>query len=71
MAFCVVRHAEAGIGTVSAGALSGVRVNGWVRVSEFRDRPSDFHLPDYVESTQDLDAEPPAEPAIDDEEQEV
>jgi hypothetical protein len=60
--FAVIRHTETGgLGIVAAGALEMQRAHGWVRVSDYRDQPSDFHLPDFADSTDDLDAEP--EPA--------
>ncbi len=60
--FAVIRHAETGgLGVVSAAALDMQRANGWVRVSDYRAEPADFHLPDFVDSFTDLDADP--EPA--------
>jgi len=63
--FCVVRHAEAGLGTVPAAAVELLRYNGWVRVSDYRPEPNDFHLPEFADAP-DLDAAPesdsPAEP---------
>jgi len=48
--FAVVRHPEAGIGTAPDEALPHMQANGWVRVSEFRSEPGDFHLPDYADA---------------------
>ena len=62
--FAVVRHPETGgLGVVPAGALDMQRAHGWVRVSEYRPEPADFHLPDFADATDDLDAEPEPEPA--------
>jgi hypothetical protein len=61
--FAVIRHTETGgLGIVAAGALDMQRAHGWVRVSDYRDEPSDFHLPDFADA-EDLDAEPEPEPA--------
>ena len=64
--FCVVRHAEAGIGTVPAEAVELLRPNGWMRVSDYRDIPDAFHLSEFADAP-DLDAaapesDSPAEP---------
>jgi hypothetical protein len=60
--FAVVRHpATAGLGTCSADAMDIHRANGWVRVSEYRAAPGDFHLPDFADAP-DLDAEPEPDP---------
>jgi hypothetical protein len=60
--FAVIRHTETGgLGIVPAAALDMHRANGWVRVSDYRAEPSDFHLPDFADLSTDLDAEP--EPA--------
>lgn len=55
--FAVIRHPEAGIGTAPRDALTLMRANGWIRISEFRDEPGAFHLPDFADVTADLDAE--------------
>jgi hypothetical protein len=56
--FAVIRHTETGLlGIVPAGALDMQRAGGWVRVSDYRDEPADFHLPDFADAD-DLDAEP-------------
>jgi len=60
--FAVVRHPEAGMGICPAEAIDQHRANGWIRVSEYRAEPSDFHLPDFAASAADLDAEPVAAP---------
>jgi hypothetical protein len=60
--FAVMRHTETGgLGIVPAGAMEMQRAHGWVRVSEYRDEPADFHLPDFADAD-DLDAKPDAEP---------
>jgi len=63
--FAVVRHPQTGgIGTVPADAMELHLANGWVRVSEYRAEPSEFHLPDFA-GAPDLDApapEPEQEP---------
>lgn len=60
--FAVIRHLETGgVGTSSADAMDIHRAKGWIRVSEYRAAPGDFHLPDFAEASEDLDA-PPAEP---------
>lgn len=57
--FAVMRHTETGgLGIVPAGALDMQRAHGWIRVSEYRAEPADFHLPDFAGVTTDLDAEP-------------
>lgn len=62
--FAVVRHPDVpSPGVIPEGALEFQREHGWYRVSEWRAQPSDFHLPDYAEATQDLDAQAPAQPA--------
>ena len=60
--FAVVRHPDVeALGVIPDAALASHRANGWFRVSPWREQPSDLHLPDYAEATEDLDAEP--EPA--------
>ena len=61
--FAVVRHtATGGLGTVALDAMDMYLANGWVRVSEYRAEPSEFHLPDFADAP-DLDApEPEQEP---------
>lgn len=57
--FAVIRHPETGgLGIAPATSLVLFRANGWVRVSDYRDEPGDFHLPDFAEALDDLDAEP-------------
>lgn len=57
--FAVVRHPDTGgIGTSPEAAMPIHRARGWVRVSEYRDAPADFHLPDFADAS-DLDAEAP------------
>jgi len=63
MKFAVIRHPDAGMGTCPESSLEQHRANGWMRVSEWRDEPSDFHLPDFAEALEDLD--PPLEPEAD------
>jgi hypothetical protein len=61
--FAVMRHTETGgLGVVPAGAMEMQRAHGWVRVSDYRDQPSDFHLPDFADTFDDLDAQPEPEP---------
>ena len=66
MSFVVVRHLETGgVGVIPEAAAENQRYRGWVRVSDPRPEPADFHLPDFADAP-DLDAEPepesPAEP---------
>lgn len=65
-AFAVIRHTETGgLGVVPAAALDMQRANGWVRVSDYRTEPADFHLPEFADAFDDLDADPaPAQKAI-------
>ena len=59
MSFAVVRHPDIEtLGIVPQGAMEYERVRGWYRVSEYRPEPNDFHLPDFAEATEDLDASP-------------
>lgn len=70
--FAVIRHSETqGIGTAPADAMEYYLANGWVRVSEYRAAPADFHLPDFTalpvlepvedeEPDEDADPEPVA-----------
>lgn len=44
MRFCVVRHPEAGVGTVPESALPINEAKGWVRVSDWADDPNDLDL---------------------------
>jgi hypothetical protein len=61
--FAVIRHTETGgLGIVPAAALDMQRANGWIRVSEYRAEPADFHLGDFADARDDLDAEPEPEP---------
>lgn len=58
-AFAVVRHPDiATPGIIPAAALELHRAHGWIRVSEYRDEPADFHLDDFTDARDDLDAEP-------------
>jgi hypothetical protein len=62
-AFAVVRHPDiAALGIVPAAALEHQRARGWIRISEFRNEPGDFHLDDFADAYDDLDAEPEPEP---------
>ena len=75
--FAVVRHPDIeALGIVPDGALKSPQAKGFYRVSDWRAAPADFHLPEFADSFDDLDA-PPAEPETeepvateDDEEQE-
>lgn len=80
--FAVVRHPDIdALGIIPAGALDAHRARGWYRVSPWAGQPDDLHVPDFAEVREDLDTvapepqethdESPAEPARDDEEQEV
>jgi hypothetical protein len=61
-AFAVIRHPDiAVLGIVPAAALEHQRARGWVRISDLRSEPGDFHLEDFADAHADLDAEP--EPA--------
>jgi hypothetical protein len=61
--FAVVRHPDiATPGIVPAAALEQQRARGWVRVSDLRNEPADFHLADFADTFDDLDAEPEPEP---------
>lgn len=61
--FAVVRHPDiATLGIVPAAALEQQRARGWVRVSDLRNEPADFHLEDFADAFDDLDAEPEPEP---------
>lgn len=70
--FAVVRHPDiAQLGIIPAAAVEGQRGRGWVRVSEYRELPSDFHLDDFAEAFDDLDAPPqPDVPAAPEEDEE-
>lgn len=58
-AFAVVRHPNiAALGIIPVAALEQQRAKGWVRVSDLRDEPNDFHLDDFADTHDDLDAEP-------------
>lgn len=58
-------------GIFPASAMKHQRDRGWYRVSEWRPEPADFHLPDFADAFDDLDAQPqyesPAEPEKDEE----
>jgi hypothetical protein len=57
--FAVVRHPDIAVaGIVPAAALELHRANGWVRISDLRNEPSDFHLDDFADVQDDLDAVP-------------
>lgn len=59
--FAVVRHPDVAVpGIVPAAAFELKRIQGWYRVSDWRDEPSDFHLPEFAEAP-DLDAPEPAQ----------
>jgi hypothetical protein len=54
--FVVVRHPDVDTpGVIPVAALEYQRLRGWYRVSEERDEPAAFHLPDFAEAP-DLDA---------------
>jgi hypothetical protein len=60
--FVVVRHPDiTNPGVIPVAALAFQRERGWYRVSEEREQPADFHLPDYLDA-EDLDAQ--ADPAL-------
>jgi hypothetical protein len=61
MSFAVVRHPEAGTGIAPEAVMPQMRANGWVRISEYRKEPNEFHLPEFADVTTDLDA--PTKPA--------
>lgn len=64
MRFCVIRHPDVqALGTCPESALDTHRANGWRRISEWRASSDLFHLPEFAESTDDLDAD--ASPAAD------
>jgi hypothetical protein len=64
MSFAVVRHPDIEtLGIIPQGAMEYERVRGWYRVSEYRPEPSSFHLPDFDDADEDLDAPPPKKPA--------
>lgn len=68
--FAVVRHPDIeALGTVPESALEYHRLRGWYRVSDWREEPSAFHLPEFAEVFTDLDAppEPDNESEVDDE----
>lgn len=57
--FAVVRHPDiATLGIIPQATLEAHQARGWVRVSEYRREPADFHLPDFAEAFDDLDAKP-------------
>jgi hypothetical protein len=62
--FAVVRHPDIEApGFIPEGALELHRAKGWIRISEWREAPSDFHLSDFAESFEDLDAPEEKKPA--------
>jgi len=62
--FAVVRHPDIeALGVVPFAALDLHRAHGWIRISDWRAAPADFHLPDYDEAYEDLDAPPEKKPA--------
>ena len=64
MKFCVIRHPDlTNPGTCPESALDHHRGMGWFRVSDWREGPEYFHLPDFAEVFEDLDPAP--EPAAD------
>lgn len=59
--FAVIRHPDLDtVGLTPESGLEFFRVKGWYRVSEYRPNPADFHLPDFADATEDLDAPEPA-----------
>lgn len=60
--FVVVRHPEAGVGTVPVSSLPEWEGRGWVVVSDERPEPTMFHLPDFAEPAAEPQPETPAEP---------
>lgn len=69
MKFCVIRHPEISVpGTCPETAYAHQRALGWVRVSEWRDEPSAFHLPHFADAIEDLDPGFGAEPAASEQE---
>lgn len=71
--FAVVRHPDIeALGTIPDGALEHHRLRGWYRVSDWRTEPSEFHLPDFADKFDDLDApqaQTDTDPVDNDEEQ--
>lgn len=62
-AFAVIRHPDIEVlGIVPAAALEHQRARGWVRISDLRSEPGDFHLEDFADAHDDLDAEPAPAP---------
>lgn len=59
--FAVFRHPEAGLGKCPEQAAKHYRDNGWVRVSEWTENPSDLHIELFSGASADLDA--PSKPA--------
>lgn len=60
MSFAVVRHPDIDtLGVIPEGALEMHRARGWIRVSDWRREPADFHLPEFAEVVEDLDAPKP------------
>lgn len=55
MRWCVIRHPEVGAGVVAEISLPLHEPRGWVRTSDFRGSPDEFH-------PADLDAPIPVEP---------
>lgn len=57
--FAVVRHPDIETpGIVPEAALEAHQARGWYRVSDWRDEPAAFHLPDFDADAPDLDAPP-------------
>ena len=58
----MVRHPDIEtVGVCPQASFEAHRARGFYRVSEWRENPADFHLPDYAEGV-DLDAEEPKKP---------
>jgi hypothetical protein len=66
--FCVVRHPDIDSpGMAAEASLPLLEVKGWVRVSDFRESPSDFHLDEYADADVSDETPSPAEPEEDEE----
>ena len=66
MSFAVVRHPGLDtLGTLPREAIELARHNGWYRVSEYAEAPSELNLPDYADVFTDLDKpDPEPEPDV-------
>lgn len=60
--FVVIRHPEAGVGTVPVSSLESWGGRGWTVVSDERAEPYMFNLPDFAEPAAEPQPETPAEP---------